>query len=337
MRTICINTVLISGMFIILVDLCAQQPSAGWQWPGGKKAAVSLTFDDARASQVTQGTPLLDKHGVKATFYVIPERMKPLLAEWEEAVSNGHEIGNHTINHPCTGNFQWTRDHPLEDYTLIAMRNELIEANHQIEEMLGVVPVSYAYTCGQKYVGRGEHTRSYIPVVAELFESGRGFLDETANARGYMDLAQLTGIESDGKDFEQIKPYLEDAKETGNWVVLAGHEMAEGGRQTTSLAMLEELIAYAKEPDNGIWLTTVEEVTEYILKQKEQQPLNKLKEALTFHASFDQGYDADFAKGNALIYTAPEYGKLELSEKGMNSPDIQLSSGNGVFGDALEL
>ena len=40
-------------------------------WPEGKKTALSLTFDDARLSQVDQGLPLLDAYGVKATFYVL--------------------------------------------------------------------------------------------------------------------------------------------------------------------------------------------------------------------------------------------------------------------------
>ena len=40
-------------------------------WLEGKTAALSLTFDDARLSQVDQGLPLLDAYGVKATFYVL--------------------------------------------------------------------------------------------------------------------------------------------------------------------------------------------------------------------------------------------------------------------------
>ena len=323
------------GIYLVFGSWNLSFASQGWPWPDGKKAALSLTFDDARESQVEQGTALLDKYGVKATFYVVPDRMTPVLDGWKAAVENGHEIGNHTIYHPCTGNFDWIRDHALEDYTLASMRNELIEANQKIEEMIGVTPTSYAYTCGQKFVGRGAHARSYIPVVAELFDSGRGFLDETANALGYLDLAQLTGIESDGKSFEEIKPYLDKAQQNGDWVVLAGHEMSNEGRQTTRLSMLEELIAYAQDPANGIWLTTVAEVTNYIKQQQAQEQESALKESLTFHASFDHGYTADYAKGSPSIYTAPEYGKLEESKKGMNSKDVGLVDG-GKYGGALE-
>lgn len=41
-----------------------------FHWPEGKRAAISLTFDDARHTQITNGIPLLDEYGVKATFYV---------------------------------------------------------------------------------------------------------------------------------------------------------------------------------------------------------------------------------------------------------------------------
>ena len=327
---ICLGLCLITG-----IDAPGQLTDSGFSWPEGKRAALSLTFDDARQSQVTQGTAFLDKHGVKATFYVIPEAMKSVLPLWKQALSNGHEIGNHTLYHPCTGNFDWKRDYALEDYTLTRMQNELIEANQQIEEMLGITAVSYAYTCGQKFVGRGANTKSYVPLINQLFTSGRGFRDETANAPGYLDLAQLTGIDSDSKDFTEIKPYLENAQQQGSWLVLAGHEMSEDGRQTTRLSMLEELIRYAQDPANGIWIATVKEATEHLKKHQDQQPLNSLAGALTFHASFDHGYDADFAKGSVKIYTAPEYGKLSEAKSGMNSSDVDLAEGKGVFGGAL--
>ena len=37
-------------------------------WLEGKTAALSLTFDDARLSQVDQGLPLLDAYGGQGNF-----------------------------------------------------------------------------------------------------------------------------------------------------------------------------------------------------------------------------------------------------------------------------
>jgi len=234
------------------------------RWPEGKQVAISLTFDDARASQVERGTALLNEYGVKATFYVVPSAVKEKLAGWKRAVQAGHEIGSHSVNHPCSGNFVWSRTKALEDYTTSRMHDELVQSNAMITNLLGVTPQSFAYPCGQKFVGRGAGTQSYVPVVAGLYQSGRGWLDEAANDPLYCDFAQLTGVESDGKEFEEILPLIEQAKKDHLWLVLAGHEMADEGAQTTRLSMLKKLLAYATDPSHGIWIAPVGAVATYV-------------------------------------------------------------------------
>ena len=248
--------------------LLAQQGESTFAWPEGKQIAISLSFDDARASQVDAGTALLDQYGVKGTFYVVPNSVKQRLECWKKAVANGHEIGNHSFNHPCTGNFPWSRQKAIENYTLKKMRNELILTNKAIKELLGVEAEVFAYPCGQTYIGRGKNTKSYVPVVSKLFLSGRGWLDEGPNAPQFCDLAQLTGMEMDGKDFDQILPLIENAKKSGAWLVLAGHEMGVSGNQTTRLSMLKKLIEYAQNPANGIWIAPVGTVAKYIKGHK---------------------------------------------------------------------
>ena len=46
----------------------AIQNESDFKWPEENKMGVSLTFDDARLSQIDKGIPLLDKYGVKATL-----------------------------------------------------------------------------------------------------------------------------------------------------------------------------------------------------------------------------------------------------------------------------
>jgi peptidoglycan/xylan/chitin deacetylase (PgdA/CDA1 family) len=254
--------------FLLSVLAPAQQPSADFKWPDGKRAALSLSFDDGRKSQVDAGVALLDKHNVKATFYVVPSAVERQLDGWKKVVASGHEIGNHSLNHPCTGNFAWSRQKALEGYTLEKMRDELEQANRRIKELLGVTPVSFAYPCGQTFVGRGVDTRSYVPLVAALFGSGRTWQDETPNDPGFCDLAQTTGVEMDGRDFEEILPILEKARETGQWVALAGHDIGPDGRQTTRVTMLEKLMRYASDPANKIWLAPVGTIAKYIREQR---------------------------------------------------------------------
>jgi peptidoglycan/xylan/chitin deacetylase (PgdA/CDA1 family) len=246
----------------------AQPSTPAISWPDNKKIAISLTFDDARESQVNGGTALLDSFGVKATFFVVPSGVEKSLAGWKKAVSMGHEIGNHSLNHPCTGNFGWSRNKALEDYSLDKMRKELLDCNSRIKELLNVKAEVFAYPCGQKFVGRGRNTKSYVPLIAELFLLGRGWLDEAATDPAFCDFAQVTGVESDGKEFEQVLPLIEEAKNTGHWLVLAGHEMAASGPQTTRLSMLRGLLAYAQDPANGVWIAPAGTVAKYIQKQR---------------------------------------------------------------------
>ncbi|MDH5380053.1 MAG: polysaccharide deacetylase family protein [Cyclobacteriaceae bacterium] len=261
------NIIYSLSTFLVIIFLFVRlspEKKEGFTWPKGKKVAVSLTFDDGRASQVEVGTALLDKYDVKATFYVVPSAVETRLKGWKKAVKNGHEIGNHSLNHPCTGNFNWSRDHALEDYSIEDMKKELTSANEQIKSLLGVTPEVFAYPCGQTFVGRGKDTKSYVPVVAELFKSGRGWMDEAPVDPTYCDFAQLTGMEMDGKDFDEVKKMIESARESGKWLVLAGHDMGEGGAQTTRLSMLEDLMKYAADPANGVWLAPVGTVGNYV-------------------------------------------------------------------------
>lgn len=241
-----------------------------FNWPEGKKMGLSLTFDDARLSQIDKGIPLLDKHNVKATFYVSPDRMVQRMEGWERALKNGHEIGNHSVVHPCTKNFDWARNKAIEDYTLKSMHSELDSANRIVEETLGIIPRSYAYPCGQTYVGRGKQTESLVPLIASMFESGRTWLDEGPNDPVYCDMAQLTGMEMDGKSFESIKKLIDDARSKGSWLILAGHETAEEGRQTTYIETLEDICEYAQDPANEIWIDNVHNIAEYVRQQRGQ-------------------------------------------------------------------
>src|SRR4051812_42358810 len=123
---------------VLCKDLMAQHADTTFKWPDGKQTAISLTFDDARFSQVDTGTALLDSYGIKATFFVVPSNLEERLEGWKKAVAKGHEIGNHTMHHPCTGNFLWSRENALENYTLDDMRHELFECNKRVKELLGV-------------------------------------------------------------------------------------------------------------------------------------------------------------------------------------------------------
>lgn len=235
-------------------------------YPKQARNAVSLSFDDARLSQADVGLALLDRYQVKATFYLLPVFAKERLPQWREALKSGHEIGNHTLSHLCTGNFQWLRDKDagLEQADLAFIAKDLDQSQAFFEKELGITPKHFAYPCGQTFVGRGKEVKSYVPLIAERFVTGRTWNDETANLPGYTDFAQLRTLPIDNKSFADIKSQLEAQRETNKWLILAGHDIGSEGTFTTRKDVLEQLIQYLQDPANGYWLAPVGEVAEHL-------------------------------------------------------------------------
>lgn len=237
-------------------------------WPEGKRMALSLSFDDARTTNPT-GAAMLNEYDVQATFYVLPSRVRDNLPGWEATAKWGHEIANHSVHHSCSGNFGWPR-FALEDYTLERMRNELETANAEIEELLGVKMVSYAYPCGQTTIGKGSNAQSFVPLISDMFLTGRLWLSEAPVDPWYCDMAALTGMKMDNKNFDEILAMIESASAKGQWLILAGHETGGSGSQKTDLEMLRKLCEYAKDPANGIWIAPVGTVGQYVKEKREE-------------------------------------------------------------------
>ena len=71
-----------------------------FHWPNGYRAAVSLSFDDARTSQIDTGLPLLNRLGVKATLFVQPGFVQQRLKGWFVAdEDNPSPLVDYLVNH----------------------------------------------------------------------------------------------------------------------------------------------------------------------------------------------------------------------------------------------
>ncbi len=218
-------------------------------WPGGHRAALSLSFDDARASQLHCGMPTLQRLGVPATFFVLPEAVASDPLGWRRLLACGHEIGNHTLTHPCSANHVWSRHNALEQMTVRDYAHELSEANRRLRLLLGVEPAVFAYPCGETFVGRGLETTSVVPLVARRFAVGRTFNDCTANSPTELDFAQVRCVNSDARTFGDLRPMLEATLDDGAWLVLGGHEISDSGveRESTRARTIERVIGWCRE------------------------------------------------------------------------------------------
>ncbi len=94
---------------------------------GDDPAELALTYDDGpNPSATPRLLGLLEKHQVRATFFLIGEyvRKQPALAR--EIAAAGHCIGNHTMTHP------W-----LSYKSAGRIRTEIADANALIEDTIG--------------------------------------------------------------------------------------------------------------------------------------------------------------------------------------------------------
>jgi hypothetical protein len=236
-------------------------------WPEGKRAALSISFDDSRFSQIENGVPILDRYGYKGTFYVMPHVVEQHLEAWKTTQQSGHEIGNHTMTHPCSGNFRFSQHNALEEYTLERMEAELTDANQALHRLLGQTPQTFAYPCGQTYIGRGPNTQSYVPLTAKHFLAARGFNGESSNDPTFCDLSQLIGIPADVPTLSVLEARLESSLQQGHWLILAAHDVGLDKGQSLSSQALEALCQYAQN-HSEIWFDTVANIATYIQNKR---------------------------------------------------------------------
>ena len=67
----------------------------------GDGSTLALTFDDGPNPAVTPGLlDLLERHGARATFFVMGSHVRAFPGLAREIAARGHAIGNHTETHP---------------------------------------------------------------------------------------------------------------------------------------------------------------------------------------------------------------------------------------------
>ena len=230
--------------------------------------ALSLTFDDARVTQLETGIPILDEFEISSTFYLSPNFAEPRLAEWKKAASDGHEMGNHTMSHPCSGGYEFARQNALEVYDLERMATDIDDASRWITDHFGNPPCSFAYPCGQTFVGRGSSNRSYIPLVAERFLSGRCFNHPTPVYPWQVDLAQTWSHDVDRLSPKAVIGVLEDGLNKGLWVVLTSHDIAPDHSQGIAPDSLRAIGHWVRDKGSAVWADTVGSVAAHIDAQQ---------------------------------------------------------------------
>src|SRR5688572_1244523 len=98
-------TICVFGVIFNLMRMTCHGQSSGheFKWPGGAQAALCLTYDDGLPSHIYTVATMLNRYTFKGTFFptLAASSINNDLDKWKSLARDGHELGNHTIYHPC--------------------------------------------------------------------------------------------------------------------------------------------------------------------------------------------------------------------------------------------
>jgi hypothetical protein len=226
------------------------------------QGGISLTFDDGTNNQLEKVVPVLDEFGFRGTFYINPkgENWETSCSPWTDVACKGHEIGNHTLTHPCPNNILG-RPGGFEDITLVEIKQDILTAQ---ERLIKIAPHqatwTFAYPCYSTFVGSGIQQQSYVSLIASYFLAGRingeyGFGNDPA----VVDLAYSWGLPVERMSGYEMIGLAEEITARGCWAILIFHEI-DGSRLTVGSYDFRMLISHLHRRSNAIWTAPVGEI-----------------------------------------------------------------------------
>ena len=239
----------------------------GFAWPEGKKAAVSLTYDDGIQSQLDNAGPALDKAGLKGTFFLPCGNWlvtsKP--EAWAALSKNGHELASHTMTHPCSKTFSFVKEgQALEDYDEPRITKELDDTLAILAKLTGTAgPFSFAYPCGNDFYGPDK--KSYVPLLKTRFTSARSGGNPPGDPMT-LDLYQVPSYVTSEKDTgASLISFVERSMASGGWAVFMIHGVG-GDYITVSNPAHQELLEYLAKSKKDLWVTPFGTAANWVAK-----------------------------------------------------------------------
>lgn len=251
--------------------LAAQQAAAGHatEWPNGAKAAIVLTYDDAIPSQLDNAIPDLDAAGLKGTFFLSTVRQDDV-ERWKAAAASGHELGNHTLNHPClAGTFEMPPRQQLEQYTPEAVLHEIGQQNVLLTALDGLKEHGFAVPCGQTLAGG----RDYLePLRSSGMVAYSRSVDQTdadlQHKPASLDLFKLPGRAfTSPAGAEQMIGFAELAAKGGGLAVYVFHGVG-GDYLSVTANDHRRLIKWLVARRQTYWVATMRDVVKWIAADK---------------------------------------------------------------------
>jgi len=238
-----------------------------FSWPEGIQCAVCLTYDDGLDSHLDTAIPELNKYNFKGTFYVTGKSdcLARRIEDWRMIAKNGHELGNHTLFHPCLkvkegrNTYEWVNEEfDLNIYSIDRMLLELKLASTLLEAIDGKKQRSYGYTCSDHEAGG----ISFSEMLKPMFSCARSD-GEIPTSIEDVDIYLAPSWPCRGATGEQLIEYIKEARSKGTIATLMFHGIG-GDHIITSKEAHAKLLEYLDCNRDTYWVVPFAEAMGYI-------------------------------------------------------------------------
>lgn len=232
--------------------------------PSEPRCIVSLTYDDALPCHFESVAPLLEEHGLHGTFYVpCGTSFFDNAAAWREVATQGHELGNHSVFHPCHDQARLDGAYDLRHYTARRWTDEVRVANSILTLLDERTVRSFGNTCVQTTIGNGKASATLDQLAPDLFIAARGEQSLKPNDLKKLNWFNLSSRSADHTPFEQLRLEIGRMCLRGGWLILTCHGV---GSRDHKLHIDEDdhtrLVEWLAEQQDTIWTAPVRVVAE---------------------------------------------------------------------------
>jgi peptidoglycan/xylan/chitin deacetylase (PgdA/CDA1 family) len=251
-----------SSFALTSFTVAAEEPLPQQQsWPGGAKAAVSLSYDDALASQLDHAVSALAAHHLKATFYLTlnADAYKTRQSEWQALAKAGHELGNHSVHHACRAslaNREWVSpEQDLDHLTVAKISAEIRATNQQLLKLDQQTSRTFTPPCGDTQAKDGD----YLASVAPLF-SGIKVLGPAVTSMEQLAGKQLPTWFPVEPTLQQLIDYIEEAAKNGTIASITFHGVG-GDHMQVDAKVHQQFLAYLAKHRDRFWVDTYHNIS----------------------------------------------------------------------------
>lgn len=246
-----VNFLLVISGTVIFSFIAKAQVPAEYEvatWYQFKKAAVSYTFDDNTAKQLTTAIPLFDQYHFRVTLNIVTG-WNPNWTELKKASINGHEIASHTISHPV-----------LSTLNVTDQEKELLESQSSINKNItNTRCVAIAYpNC---VVGD-------LPTIQKYYIAGRicsGTIIPPKPSDFYRLSSIIAGTQGSIKTAQDFNTKVSSAKSSKGWCVFLIHGIDDdGGWSPVQSSELGTHLKFMNDNAGDYWVGTFSDVVKYI-------------------------------------------------------------------------